>query len=245
MKKIALIVIVIIAIVSCREDKDHGFNSEEESVASVLEKFPMIDKNLTSVRKIDLDSLSITLLRNPNKKAYDEVLVFEKKNKFYAIPFFSNMYADYWNFENDNQPKLFPITNSTFEKELSNLIPTLNVNVDEFSLLFGELMESVLHTETNLNNKLSLFKNTSFISFRVEKFKNEETDSCKKRTALFYDQLTKDYNNKQVMSLFQYNWDKKNGRVYKFENTSKNQNEIKFNIKTYRVDCYLGNISLY
>ena len=130
MKKIVSILILLNLIISCKENKDRGFDSEKESISFVLEKFPMINKNLTPVRKIDLDSLSITLLQTSNKRTYDEILVFEKKNKFYAIPFFSNMYADYWNFENDNQPKLFPKTNSTFEKEFSNLIKTLNLKME-------------------------------------------------------------------------------------------------------------------
>lgn len=36
----------------------------------------------------------------------------------------------------------------------------------------------------------------------------------------------------------EYFLDKRNGRVYRFENKAKNFNEIKFNIKTYRIDCY-------
>jgi len=238
MKKIVSILILLNLIISCKENKDRGFDSEKESISFVLEKFPMINKNLTPVRKIDLDSLSITLLQTSNKRTYDEILVFEKKNKFYAIPFFSNMYADYWNFENDNQPKLFPKTNSTFEKEFSNLIKTLNLTGEEFGILYQELMFSTLHTENNLNNKLSFFQNAVYFSGRVNKYKQEETDDCKKRINIVYEQINKDYNSKQIMIMSEYFLDKTNGRVYRFENKAKNFNEIKFNIKTYRIDCY-------
>ena len=44
--------------------------------------------------------------------------------------------------------------------------------------------------------------------------------------------------------MFQYYFDKKNGRVYKYENTSKNFWEIKFNFKTYRIDCYYQQMTL-
>jgi hypothetical protein len=238
MKSIVSILILMILMVSCQENNDHSFDSEKESVTDVLEKFPMIDKNLKSVRKIDLDSLSITLLRNPNKRAYDEILVFEKKNRFYAIPFLSNMYSDYWNFQNDKQAKLFPKTNSTFEKELSDLIINLNLTGSEFGLFFDELMLSTLNTESDLYNKLSFFQNATYMSTRVDKYKTEESDSCKKRTNLLFNQMSKDYNNKQI-KIFRYFWDKGNGRVYKFENTAKDFNEIKFNFKTYRIDCYV------
>lgn len=238
MKKIVLLLILLTLMISCKENKNLSFNSQKESVSFVLEKFPMIDKNLTAVRKIDLDSLSITLLQTSNKRIYDEVLVFEKRNKFYAIPFFSNMYADYWNFESDTQPKLFPKTNSTFEKEFLSLVKTLNLTGEEFNILYKELMFSILHTENNLNNKLSFFQNIIYYSSRVTKYKQEEADDCEKRTNIVYEQIYKDYNSKKIMMGSEYFLDKRNGRVYRFENKAKNYNEIKFNIKTYRIDCY-------
>ncbi len=226
-------------MISCKENKNLSFDSEKESITNLLEKFPMIDKNLTQVRKIDLDSLSITLLRNHNKKAYDEILVFEKKNKFYALPFFSNMYADYWDFQNDNQPNLFPKTNSTFEKEFSNLITTLNLTGSEFDLLIDELMFSTLHTENKLNDKLSILQNKTYFTQRVDKYKIEETDSCSKRTNIAFDHIVKDYNSKDKMIRFQYFFDQKNGRIYKIENKSEKENDLKIVIKTYRMDCYM------
>lgn len=239
MKKIISLLILTTFMISCKENKNLSFDSEKESITSVLEKFPMIDKNLTSVRKIALDSLSITLLRNPNKKTFDEILVFEKKNKFYAIPFFSNMYADYWNFENDKQPNLFPKTNSTFEKEFSSVITSLNLTGSEFDLLIEELMFSTLHAENKLNDKLSILQNKTFFSQRVDKHKIEETDSCNKRTNIVLDQISKDYNSKDIMIRFQYYLDQKNGRIYKIENKGKKENELKIVIKTYRIDCYM------
>lgn len=239
MKKIVSLLILITLMFSCKQNKNFSSDSEKESIKYVLEKFPMIDKNLTLVRKIDLDSLSITLLRNPNKKVYDEILVFGKKNKFYALPFFSNMNADYWNFQNDHQPSLFPKTNSTFEKEFSNLITTLKLTGSEFDLLIYELMFSTLHAENKLNDKLIIIKNKTYMTQRVDKYKVENTDSCNKRTKIIYDELSKDYNSKESIIKFQYYLDQKNGRIYKIENEGKKENELKIVIKTYRIDCYM------
>lgn len=238
MKKTSSILILIILMVSCQENNNHSFDSEKESVTDVLEKFPMINQNLTTVKKIDLDTLSITLLRNSKKKAYDEVVVFKKKNKFYAIPFFSNMYADYWNFENDNQPKLFPKTNSTFAKELSKLIVALNLKPNEFGILFDELMGSTLNTEKDPQKKPYLFQNTVYLSRRVDKYKSEEIDNCSRRNNLLFDQMMKNYNKKAVVIMYQYYFDRNNGRVYKIENKAENFDEINFIFKTYRIDCY-------
>lgn len=242
-KYLVLILMLITLLISCKEkNKDSSFNSEKESISLVLKKFPMIDSNLTAVRKIDLDSLSITLLRNNNKTVYDEVLVFEKKDKFYSIPFFSNMYSDYWNFENDKQPKLFPKTNSTFEKEFLKLIKTLKINPIEFDIILDELMFTTLHAENNIIDKSAILKNKVYNTSRVDRYSMEVSDSCSKRTIKIFDQITKESN--VVMRRFEYFFDEKNGRIYRFENESKNINELKIRIKTYRVDCYLYHFSL-
>ncbi|MEO8240504.1 MAG: hypothetical protein ABI576_20535 [Flavobacterium sp.] len=240
-KNIALILTLIILMVSCKEKKESSFDTEKESISSVLTKFPMINKNLTLVKKIDLDSLSITLLRNNNdNKVYDEVLVFEKKNKFYTIPFFSNMYVDFWDFKNDT--KLFPKTNSTFDKEFSKLITVLNITPSEFDLIINELMVSVLHAEDIIETKSNSLKNNVYWTHRVDKYKIEESDDCIKRTNKIFDQISKESN--VPLRRFQYFLDKKNGRIYKIENKAKNHNELKINTQVYRIDCYSYSLNI-
>lgn len=240
MKNIVSILILIILMVSCQENNDRSFDSEKESVTDVLEKFPMINQNLTTVKKIDLDTLSITLLRNSKKKAYDEVVVFKKKNKFYAIPFFSNMYTDYWDFKNTTN--LFPKTNSTFDKEFSKLITNLNITPNEFDLVINELMFSVLHAESITLDKIDILKNNIYRTNRVDKYKIEDSDDCLKRTNEIFAQISKESN--VPLRRFQYFFDKKNGRIYKIENKSKNYNELKINIETYRIDCYSYSLNI-
>jgi hypothetical protein len=239
MKNISIIFVAMVLMFSCKDSKYISFDSEKESISSVLNKFPMIDKNLTLVRKVSLDSLSITLLQNPNKEAYDEVLVFEKKNRFYAIPFFSNMYCDYWNFENDKQPQLFPKTNSTFEKEFSNLITNLNLTEREYQKIVDELMFGILRTENKIYNKSNLLKNVVYNTSRFDKYENEESDSCLNRTNMFFDQILKEYHSKKNRIGAQYFLDEKNGRVYLIENDPKVHNTLKISIKIYRIDCYI------
>jgi len=94
MKKVSLFVIFCFTIISCKQNINSNVNSQQEIVARLLKKFPMLDKDLVLVRKIVLDSISISLLRNNNNKVYDEVLIFVKKGKHYAVPLFSNMYSD-------------------------------------------------------------------------------------------------------------------------------------------------------
>lgn len=237
-----IIISIFLSLLSCKKQADHYSNSEKESISNVLKKFPMINKNLEKVRKVDLDSLSITLFKNKDNEVYDEVLVFEKANRFYAIPFFSNMYYDYWEYKNEAQKQLFPKTNSTFNKEIHTLIKQLDLTPNEFGLLYKELMNSTLHTEINLEHTSKLFSNYIYLSNRVKKYKIEESDYCLKRTKQIFEKIEKD--SKKTIRYNQYYLDSDNGRIYEIINNSKDYRELNFTIKTYRIDCFFYNLSL-
>lgn len=239
--KIILAVIIVFITISCERKKESNANEEKTAVEGLLKKFPMLDKDFVLVRKAVLDSMSISLFRSRNE-VYDELLIFEKKGKYYAMPFFSNMYSDYWNFQNDNQPRLFPSTNSSFNKEFSELIADLKITPAEFDLVINELMLSVLHAENNIEGKAGCLSNNSYRTYRVDKYKIEESDSCLKRTNEIFDQISKESN--VNLRRFQYFFDKSNGRIYKIENEAKNNNELKIKIESYRVDCYSYKINI-
>ena len=223
-------------ILSCEKQKDNVFDSEQKSIKFALENFPMIDKNLEKIKEINLDSMSISLYKNPKKEDYDEVIVFRKNRKYFAIPFFSNMYFDYWNFNDETQKQLYPKTNTTFERQLKNLVTELNLNGNEFDLLKNELMNSLLNTESNLYLKPKIFENYIYMTYRVDKYKIDESDSCQKRTQNVFNQILNE--SKKTIQYNQFFLDSKNGRVYEFINDSRKKGELKFKIKSYRIDCF-------
>ena len=227
---------LILSLYSCHKENENGFNSAEKSIESMLEKFPMINKNLEKTREVNLDSLSIQLYKNPNNNVYDEILVFEKKKKFYAIPFFSNMYFDYWNFKNEEQKQLYPNAKTTFDKQLHFLIEKLDLTPKEFDLVFQELMSSVLHTETNLYLKPKLFENYVYLNLRVEKYKSEESEECIKRTTALFNKILDE--SKKTFIYNRYFLDSENGRVYEYINESRKRGELKFRIEVYRIECF-------
>lgn len=241
MKNIILSLILIV-FCSCQKENNNCFNSAEKSIESTLENFPMINNKLQKIREVNLDSLSIKLYRNPHNNVYDEIIVFEKKKKFYAIPFFSNMYFDYWNFKNETQKQLYPKTNSSFEKQLNLLIEKLELTPPEFDLLFQELMSSVLHTEINLYLKPKLFENYVYLTWRVDKYKTEESEECIKRTTALFDKILND--SKKTFQDNRYYLDSENGRVYEFINESRKRNEFKFRIEVYRIECFGSRLNM-
>lgn len=229
-------ILFLLIIFSCKKEKNNTFNSAESSIKYTLQSFPMIDKNLKKVKEVNLDSLSISIYKNPNKDDYDEILVFRKKHKFYAIPFFSNMYFDYWNFKNEEQKQLYPKTNTTFEKQIKNTVNELDLKPEEYGLLIEQLMKSVLNAETNLELKPKIFENYIYMTFRVDKYKIDESDSCVKRTEKIYNDILTE--SKKTIQYNQFYLDSENGRIYELINDSRKKGDLKFRIKVYRIDCF-------
>lgn len=236
MKNILLLFFIAFFFVSCKKEYSLVFNSKEESIEYVLKRFPAISEGFKEIRRISTDSLSITLLRNKNKEDYDEILVFEKNEKYYSIPFFSNMYFDFWEFQNESQSQLYPKTNSTFNKELKDVMIVLNLKDEECILVINELFMSVLRSEINLNLKPMIFENYVYQTERVNKYKIEETEFCTERTKKIFEKIKND--SKEVIRYNQYYLDSTNGRIYEVINTSPQTKKFSFEIKTYRIDCF-------
>lgn len=230
------LVLSFIFVYSCNNEKQkENFDNEQRSVDNVLKRFPFMDKKMEKIKKVEFDSLAISLYRNIDKTDYDEILVFQKGSKFYAIPFLSNMYFDFWNFKNETEKSKFANTNTTFEKELNNSALQLNLSADEKQQIFIQLITSILNTEHMLEKKPELFNDFVLWSPRKSKYKDEEGNNCLERTSKLYKQIVEDRKNGIRPS---YILDKENGRVYKLFNDSKNVNEYILRIETYRVDCF-------
>jgi len=236
MKNFLLLFFIVFFFFCCKKEDSLAFDTKEESVKYVLKRFPAISGDFKGIRTISTDSLSITLLRNNNKDDYDEVLVFKKNEKYYSIPFFSNMYFDFWEFQDENQNQLYQKTNSTFNKELKNVIIALNLTDEESILVINELFMSVLRSEINLNLKPMIFENYVYQTERVNKYKIEETEFCTERTKKIFEKIKND--SKEVIRYNQYYLDSTNGRIYEVINTSPQTKRFSFEIKTYRIDCF-------
>ncbi|MCG7280151.1 hypothetical protein MHJ94_02450 [Chryseobacterium taklimakanense] len=236
MKFRILIIFVLCFAFSCKNEKLNKVSeNEQESINFVLKQFPFIDKKLEKIKKVEFNSLAISLYRNIDKIDYDEILVFQKGNKFYAIPFLSNMYYDFWNFKNEIEKSKFSKTNTTFEKELQKSAVNLKLSADEKQQVFIQLITSVLNTEDMLEKKPQMFEDFVEFSPRKSKYKDEEPKNCLERTSKLFKEILEDGKNGIRPT---YIWDKENGRVYKLFNESQNIDEYNLRIETYRVDCY-------
>lgn len=237
MKNLILLFFITVFINSCIEENS-SLTTRQESIDDLYNRFPMIKGEFKEIRKVVVDSVSITLLRNKSveKDDYDEIIVYSKNKKYYCIPFFSNMYFDYWEFQNENQTQLYPKTNSTFNKELKNAFKVLNLTDEESIYATTELFLSVVHSEINLHSKPDIFKNYIYSTERVDKYKVEESDSCLNKTKKIFDKINQDAKN--TIRYNQYFLDSSNGRVYEMINTSTQQKSFSFEIKTYRIHCF-------
>jgi len=93
------------------------------------------------------------------------ILIINPKGKYYAIPYLTNTYFDYWNFEFDKPILNVKKTNTTFENEFIKALDTLNLNDSKETkfMIFNEIMFSLIQCERISETDSSRFE---FISFK-------------------------------------------------------------------------------
>lgn len=147
-----LIISLSLILFGCNEKHDYSKTSKE-AIIKVKEKFPTLiyssDKKIKeiSIRKVSVenDSIEINLIKLEGDEDENTILVFKnKENHYYAIPIFSTLHRDYWEFKNDSILKKFPNVKSTFREEFIKMLNVLKFNNTEFRTLYYETFENVL-----------------------------------------------------------------------------------------------------
>jgi len=166
------------------------------------------------------------------------IILINKKNECYAIPFFSNRYFDYWNFEFDRPTKGVKKTNTTFEKEFTTAINTLSLNdtLETSSKVINELFISLLNCEQ--------VKETDSIHFEGLSLTNcydqptENFDSCWVRQRKNFISIKRLIH--PAKNYYNYNayLDSRNSRIYQIVNQEKDRwKKMKPLIRMYRQGC--------
>lgn len=166
------------------------------------------------------------------------IILINQKKECYAIPLFSNKYFDYWNFEFDKPTKGVEKTNTTFEKEFTRAINTLNLNdtLETSSKVINELFTSLLNCE--------LVRETDSIHFEGVRFNycynqsTENFDSCWARQRKNFNSIKRIIHPRE--SYYNYNayMDNQNSRIYQIINLEKDRwKKMKPSIKMYRQGC--------
>jgi hypothetical protein len=152
----------------------------EKILSTLRDRFPQLPKGnarLTDfyklVRTVSIGDKNVQIqlwsTPQPDTGSAEKVLMFfNSEGRHYAMPLFSNLYRDYWDFQFDAPVPGVPKTNSTFVKELKTAMDTLHFNDHEGTgrLVLTELMFSVLQCQ-NVNefDSLALLSNGTSICY--------------------------------------------------------------------------------
>lgn len=151
-----------------------------------------------------------------------EILVLlNSKDECYAIPLFSNLYKDYWNFPFDKPIRNIQKTNTSFNKELNNAIDKLRLNEAKtkngryliYSNIINELLLTTLHCRPMDTRDTDLVYNTYLLSSDMP---SELMDSAKVRLHRNFDKIKSIKHPGVWTNMWSYNcyYDERNGRIY-------------------------------
>lgn len=238
-----------ILLIGCRQKNNES--NIERTLLNTISKFPQLPKGQDKqsdyyklVRSVTIGDNGIELQLRSTPDTLDDpqkvIIVINKAKDIYIVPFLSNSYHDYWNFQFDSVLHSVKPTNTTFEKELKNCLTQLNlydtlgtagkvINEMFFSLLQCQQLTDTdslnLHAVTLVNNYTLPFENS---------------DSCYKRLQENWQEIKKAFHPKDFITNYNAYWDRRNYRVYQldFKNFSRKQNP-EFSIKSYRLAVFI------
>lgn len=228
-------------------------NKIEKALQNVTDRFPQLPKDegklinfyflertvIIGERNIELQLRSSP--RNMNNDPQQIIIFKNPHDKYYAIPFFSNAYRDYWNFKFDNLEEGLK-ANTTFESEFNKAMDILNLHdtlgySGNTQTIIDEMFKSLLVCQ-NIHLKDSI-EMQMWASYFNPSLKIENLDSCRIRSKKNFEDI------KQIMTqdehIFFYcillDWE--NNRIYQIPNLEEmlEHKPYKLKLTTYRHDC--------
>lgn len=194
--------------------------------------------NFKHIRQVinDESGLEISYMADETTLPCDvqKVLVVKKDKKAYTIPFFSNSFREYWNFENESLNTKSPKTGLTIGDELENCISHLELNTTANDwILLEEIFKHVLNCRVVRNRDtidLPMCAKSTNVRILGEDNLQENNEKNKKHLESIKASM------QDGASSFYY--DEDNCRLYelRFLNYNWHNNPCLFEIKTYRYE---------
>lgn len=166
------------------------------------------------------------------------IILINQKNECHAIPFFSNKYRDYWNFELEKPIDGVKKTNTTFEREITKAINVLNLNdtIGTGAKVLDEMLISLLNCQSIRETDSKIFEAILPTWYREQPTDN--WDSCITKQRKNFKSIIQRIH--PTESYYNYNayLDLRNNRIYQIVNQGKDRGrKLKPEIKTYRQNC--------
>lgn len=182
-------------------------------------------------------------------RGLDQVVVFiNSEGKSRAIPFFSNSFLNYWDFELETTESIQTDSiNTTFIKELGTALDIFDApdSTEARMSVINELFQSVLRCRTIQEGDSSSFINT-ISPFQGNSRIEENVDSCRLRNIRNWDAIYSEMNKMEAVKFYNAMWDKRNRRVYQIIMNKDliTQDDVVESIRVFRMDCMIPDISL-
>jgi hypothetical protein len=221
----------------------------EKAIADLTDKFPQLPKGktnqsdfykLTRTVTYGKNEFQLQLFSTPDsiKDKQQIIILMNSKGDYYAIPFFSNKYRDYWNFELEKPIAGVKKTNTTFEQEITKAINTLNLNdtIGTGAKVFEEMLLSLLNCQSIRETDSKLFEAIWPTWYKDQP--EDDRDSCIKKQCANFRTIVKRIH--QSENYYNYNayLDVRNDRIYQIVNQGKDRGKkFKPEIKMYRQNC--------
>jgi hypothetical protein len=221
----------------------------EKVITDLTEKFSQLPRGKSNqsdyyklVRSVTNGECNFQLqLRSTPDSIKDKqqiIILINQKNECYAIPFFSNKYRDYWNFELEKPIDGVKKTNTTFEQEVNKAINALNLNdtIGTGAKVLDEMLISLLNCQSVRETDSKIFEAIWPTWYKEQPTDN--CDSCITRQRTNFKSIVQRIH--PTESYYNYNayLDLNNVRIYQIVNQGKDRGrKIRPEIKTYRQNC--------
>ncbi len=241
------LLLFLIVFSGCRQQA--GNFDVEKTIADVTSKFPQLPKGTS--RQTEYYKLIRTVITGeknvqlqlwstpPDIKDTQQIItITNSQGQHYAIPFFSNTYRDYWNFQSDSLLPDISKTNTTFENEFVTALNVLNLHdtLRTGEMVFYETLISLLNCrQVSANDSLAFLGMSWANNYDLPP---EDSDSCRARSIRNFEAIKKEiYPN----SPFYYTafLDAQNNGIYQIKIKRRQSKNFDLAMKIYRQDCII------
>jgi len=248
MKRNTIVGIVFIFLIACNTPSEKIII--ESKVDNLLVRFNQLhsEKNTQFYLKKSVyngdANFEIQLYAEPESLTDpQQILVFVNRNsnKVSAIPFFSNSYRDYYEFQFDSKPlDEIGAVKTKFAKEFNKALfdTGLNKDSDISEMVLIELMSSLLNAKLIYPEDTADLKIT-FWNYN-DRIVEDNYHSAEERIQKNYEELKTNIDNDNPAIL-----DSRNYRIYQINNIEENRKDATiFSIKTYRQDEVMRRLNM-
>lgn len=212
-----LLLIALFIFIGCKNRSETP--EVDSAISEVVAKFPQLTKGGTEHYQLEKSvkngkyNFEIQLYsENDTVKDPQKILVFINAQKqYYAIPFFSNTYRDYWGFKNEILLPNIKKVQSTFTRQYLDALINLKLNKIEVSLsVTNDLLISVLDCEKITSCDFLSVKDIIFTNDKTSLDSEDNSNELKIKWAKSNEEILKtknsgigNYNVLQVIGYFE------------------------------------------